>query len=88
MFLVYQTVRGRYQPVGGNDGGSALDSGGRLEVEDCHERRPQISLRDNPPYDSVLTFPFRARPHVEVVEKERQEYCSSHLTALTLQLQC
>ena len=57
VFLVHQAVGSRYQPVGGDDGGGTLYSGGRLEVEYCHEGRPLITLSHKASHDPVLTFP-------------------------------
>ena len=85
VFLVDQAVGSGYQPVGGNYRGCALDSGGRLEVEYCHEGRPLVTLSHKASHDSVLTFPAGVHCLGEKgEEEERDKYCVSHDNIVTL----
>ena len=80
VFLVDQAVCSGHQPVGGDDGGRALHTGGRLEVKDCHEGWSILSLSYYSSYDSVLTFLLILLRVYFLIEKkendERDKYFS------------
>ena len=85
VFLVHQAVGGGDEPVRGDYGGGALHSGGRLEVEYCHEGRPLVTLSNEAAHDSVLTFPFGVYFLDEKKEEgEREKYRSSHVDIVRL----
>ena len=85
VFLVHQTVGSGYEPVGGNNGGGALHSGGRLKVKYCHKGRPLLTLSNKTSHDSVLTFPSGLNSLGEKGKQdEREKYWSSHVDIIAL----